>query len=408
MVAKPYTWPAELLPHTERKHRVLSDYVGRYVRVRCVSPHRRGFKLAVMDGFAGGGRYIGGSPGSPIIFVEQLASAIEAVNLGRAAQKMPQVTLQCRLSLNDADPDVIAILKENMAPALAPFVGHPQISFDVSYSTLSFEQAVPAFRQAVEAGGYKSVLFNLDQCGHSQVDLGTLKSLMDAAPSVEIFYTFMIEAMLAYLSQGSPERLLRQLEPAGVTSLSRLDEVINKEEWLARAEKVVFDTLQGLAPFASPFSINNPEGWRYWLIHLAKQPRARQVYNDVLHANSSSQAHYGRAGLRMLSYNPDHEGALYLFAGDDRERAREALCEDIPRVIASSGNRMSVADFYASVYNQTPAHNDDIHSAMLANPDLEVLTPAGKPRQKPHTIAASDIIKLKRQQTFMSLLGLKR
>lgn len=401
MAEKPYSWPAELLPHTARKHRILAGYFDQYLRVRCSLP-RRSLKLAIMDGFAGGGRYACGSPGSPIIFIEGLQSAIDAVNMERAGQSLPLLDVAVLLHLNDADPQVVALLQENVAPLLGALGGHPHIKLDVSFSAETFERAVPHF--LARAAGVRNLLFNVDQCGHSQVDPATLRRLMEAAPSVEIFYTFMVKALLTYLNARDPEKLLRQLRAIGVTSLDSLEEVMNKKEWLGQAELIVFETLKGLAPFASPFSIHNPDGWRYWLIHLAKSARARQVYNDVLHANASRQAHFGRAGLNMLSYDPAHEGALYLFEADDRERARFALAEDIPRVIAANGNRMSVERFYNAIYNHTPAHNDDIHQAMLDNPDLEVLTQARRQRRVAKAIEPGDVISLKRQQSFFSRL----
>ena len=48
----------------------------------------------------------------------------------------------------------------------------------------------------------------------------------------------------------------------------------------------------------------------------------------------------------------------------------------------------------------TPAHTDDIHSAMIENPDIEVLTQVGGERRKSNTIAVDDIIRLKRQMSF--------
>lgn len=401
MVQTPYSWPADLLPHTARKHRILTAYFDRYLRVRCKWP-ARAFKVAIMDGFAGGGRYTCGSPGSPLIFIEGLRATIDAVNIERVAQDLPPIDVRCHIHLNDADPEVVALLRTNVAPSVAELAGHPHLKLDIDFSAATFERAVPHFLDRVDGEGFKNLLFNLDQCGHSQVDLATLRRLTDAAPSVEIFYTFMVKALLAYLNQRQPEKLLRQLRPIGVTSLDHLDEVVNKEEWLARVEVIVFETLKGLAPFASPFSINNPDGWRYWLIHLAKSSKARQVYNDVLHANATSQAHFGRAGLNMLSYDPSHDGALYLFEADDRERARSALADDIPRVIAAAGDRMTVENFYNEVYNLTPAHNDDINQAMLDNPDLQVLTPAGRQRRVARTIGSSDVISLKRQRSFFS------
>jgi hypothetical protein len=59
-----------------------------------------------------------------------------------------------------------------------------------------------------------------------------------------------------------------------------------------------------------------------------------------------------------------------------------------------------VEDFYAEIYNMTPAHSEDVHAAIIENPDLEVITPAGGERRKAKTIAVGDTIKLKRQLTF--------
>src|SRR3546814_7831945 len=101
--------------------------------------------------------------------------------------------------------------------------------------------------------------------------------------------------------------------------------------------RLVFDSFNGCATYVSPFSINNPDGWRYWLIHFANSYRARQVYNNLLHANSSEQAHYGRAGLHMLSYDPRHEdGSLYLFDPSGRESRSEEHTSELQSLMRIS------------------------------------------------------------------------
>lgn len=174
-------------------------------------------------------------------------------------------------------------------------------------------------------------------------------------------------------------------------------------EGVGAIERLVFETFSSCAPFASPFSIQNPSGWRYWLIHFAKRARARQVYNDVLHANSSSQAHFGRPGLNMLSYNPREDGVLYLFDMNGRDQALKQLFDDIPRLLDQHGDTMNVGDFYEEVYNLTPAHSDDIHAAMINNPDLEVITPTGGARRSPGSITIADTLRLKIQRSFLPL-----
>ena len=59
--------------------------------VRCKLPQQERFRLAIVDGFAGGGRYQCGTPGSPLIFIEELKRAVEAVNTQRAVQGLGAV-----------------------------------------------------------------------------------------------------------------------------------------------------------------------------------------------------------------------------------------------------------------------------------------------------------------------------
>lgn len=179
---------------------------------------------------------------------------------------------------------------------------------------------------------------------------------------------------------------------------------MSTNNWLGAAEKLVFETFGNCALFVSPFSIHNPGGWRYWLLHFAKSYRARQVYNNILHKNSSAQAHFGRSGLNMLAYNPEHDdGNLYLFDQHGREMARNELMSDIPRLVSESGDVTGVGEFYESIYNMTPAHADDIHSAIIENPDIEVITEAGGTRRKANTIGFTDIIKLRDQRSFFPM-----
>lgn len=109
----------------------------------------------------------------------------------------------------------------------------------------------------------------------------------------------------AFLQKRQPEKLRSQLGYLGLSDndMQALDRLMSHGEWLGTAEKIVFDAFCHCAPYVSPFSINNPGGWRYWLIHFANFYRAREVYYNILHKNASLQAHFGRSGLHMLSHD---------------------------------------------------------------------------------------------------------
>ena len=409
MVEKRYEWAdgATLEDHSRRKHKILREYFFNYLTVRCQLPQQERFRLAVIDGFAGGGRYSCGTAGSPLIFIEELKHATEAVNSQRAAQGLGTIEIECFLILNDASRDVLEILKTNVAPLQAEIKqSDVKLHLGIEYLTEPFEAAYPTIKQFLQQGRYRNVLFNLDQCGHSHVERKTLIDIMRSYPSAEIFYTFAIEALVSFLRKSEPKLLAAQLGYIGLdsTDLRALEGVMNRGAWLGAAERLVFEAFRNCAPFVSPFSINNPNGWRYWLIHFANFYRARQVYNNILHHNSSAQAHFGRSGLNMLSYDPGHDvGTLYLFDDPGRQTAKGQLFDDIPRLISESGDVIGVGDFYESIYNITPAHTDDVHSAIIENPDIEVITPAGGERRRANTISVNDVLKLRMQKSFFPM-----
>lgn len=409
MVEKRYEWEAgaKLEEHSRRKHKILREYFYNYLTVRCQMPQQERFRLAIVDGFSGGGRYGCGTAGSPIIFIEELKNAIDAVNLKRSVYGLNSIEIECLLILNDAGTDVVEILKGNVSPVLAEIKETvPKLHVRVEYLNDRFEAVYPEIKKLLMLGKYRNVIFNLDQCGHSHVDRKTLTDIMCSYPSAEVFYTFSIEALISFLRKSEPTMLAAQLRFAGLDSsdLQALESAMSRKSWLGAAERLVFEAFRICARFVSPFSINNPGGWRYWLIHFANFYRARQVYNDILHQNSTAQAHFGRSGLNMLSYDPsDESGMLYLFDEDGRRRAQSQLFDDVPRLILESGDAVSVSSFYESIYNVTPAHSDDVHSAIMANADIEVITPTGGKRRKATAINVQDTLKLKKQKSFFPI-----
>ena len=405
MAEKPYQWTdgATLEPHSKRKHKILAEYFAAYLATRCQHRKQQKFRLAIIDGFAGAGRYKCLTAGSPLIFIQELQRATASINAQRAAKKFDPIQIEALLIFNDADRDAVELLKENVAPLMVEVgAGTGLLHLQVEYLNQPFEEAYLDVKRMLAQGRYNNVIFNLDQCGYSSVDRDTLTDIMRSYPSAEIFYTFAIQTLITFLRKQDSVKLLRQLHPYGIAAgdLEELGSGISKANWLGGAERLVFQTFKACAPFSSPFSIHNPDGWRYWFIHFANSYKARQVYNNVLHDNSSTQAHYGYSGLNMLSYNPKDDGALYLFDTDGRKVAREALISDIPRLISGSGDAIGVADFYENIYNSTPSHADDIHQAIIASPEIQVITPAGGERRTAHSIKTTDVLKLRPQASF--------
>lgn len=406
MAKKDYDWEngAVLEEHSKKKHSVLKEYFRQYLITRCQVPHQERFRLAIVDGFSGGGLYKCGSYGSPLIFVNTLIEATNEINFYRTTQGCKTVIVDCLLIFNDYSPDAISQLKINITPHLIRVKEEaPNLNIQIEYHSSEFEIIYEEIKKRLVLYKTSNVLFNLDQCGYSNVTSHIIRDIISTWRSAEVILTFMIDSMLAFLSPYKKTSYV-PLEPEmreKIELMLKDKGLLSTQEWLGEAEKIAYTHLKGCAAFVSPFSINNPTGWRYWLMHFANSHRARQVYNNILHNDTESQAHFGRSGLNMFSYTPDHKGALYLFNTDSRKAAKEDLYDDIPRLVAQSGDAMSMIDFYGAAYSETPAHSDDIHEMIIENPDLEVITETGGSRRKANTIKTSDVLKLTDQRNII-------
>src|SRR3546814_9199190 len=142
MAEKPYEWAdgATLEDHSRRKHKILREYFSEYLTVRCRLPQQERFRLAIVDGFAGGGRYQCGDAGSPLIFVEELKQAIETVNVQRAAQGLGLIEIECFMILNDHNRDAIEALQAKLAPLQTEIVQNvSKLHLRIAYLTDAFE-----------------------------------------------------------------------------------------------------------------------------------------------------------------------------------------------------------------------------------------------------------------------------
>ncbi|MCF6210602.1 MAG: three-Cys-motif partner protein TcmP [Gammaproteobacteria bacterium] len=411
MTRKSYDWDggAKLEEHTKKKHFILREYFREYLITRCQLPQQEKFRLAIVDGFTGAGLYKCGSFGSPMIFVNVLTKTANEINLHRLSQGMRLIIIECLLIFNDQDKFVIDQLRENIAPLFVTTKDdNENIYIETEFLNNSFEVIYPQIKQRLLSAKYHNVLFNLDQCGYSHVPSNIIRDIVNSWRSAEVLLTFMISSLLAYLSpqkevSGVP---LEAVVKGKIDSLLKNGgELLGKAQWLGEAEKIVYSHYKSCATYVSPFSINNPKGWRYWLMHFASSYRARQVYNNILHQDGESQAHFGRSGLHMLSYNSQNEGQLYLFNNSSRQSAKEALYNDIPRFVAESGDTLAMQDFYAAAYSETPAHSDDIHEMIIENPDMEVITESGGKRRQPNTVKAGDTLKLKSQKSMFFMFS---
>ena len=99
MTLQQYNWkdgPDLIQQHSVAKHRILEAYLAAYFRTLVSSPSQDALKLTLVDGFAGGGRYIHNDTrkpvkGSPFIFLEATREAEFLINKDRRKPVQLQV-----------------------------------------------------------------------------------------------------------------------------------------------------------------------------------------------------------------------------------------------------------------------------------------------------------------------------
>lgn len=413
MVKVSYDWlhGAVLGDHSIKKHEIIRRYLTEYLWIRCRMPQQSRFRFAIVDGFAGGGAYKGGIPGSPMIFLEVLIEQTKQINLRRKADGMATIMFDCLLIFNDISADAIEILKKNVKSLEIESQNNIHLHIKIEYMINDFETAYLSIKKLLNANLIsRNVLFNLDQCGNSMVKRRTISDILTTFKSAEVLLNLSIESMLVYLSVKDREALQKTLEAHGIpaNAIADIPSLINKRDMRAKIERLIFEAYRSCGQFVSPFAINNPGGWQYWLMHFSNEPKARQVYNDLLHSSPGVQGHIGRAGLNMLSFDPKNIDQEYLFGDTDRQRAREELYNDIPKAVSEFGDAVVVSEFMKCIWNETPSHSDDILSVIIENPDLQVITENGGERRSTKGIHPTDTIRINAQKSFFFIPSFKK
>ena len=132
---------AKLDEHSKRKHKILREYFHEYLITRCQLPYQERFRLAIIDAFAGAGKYSDGSYGSPLIFIDELKKTLIEINLSRTINGSKPIEIECLLVFNDIDREAVLLLKENAAALIADIKENClQLHINVLYLNSSFGQ----------------------------------------------------------------------------------------------------------------------------------------------------------------------------------------------------------------------------------------------------------------------------
>lgn len=412
MSRKPYNWkdgPDFIQQHSVAKHRILQSYLAAYFRTLVSSPNQDVLRLTLVDGFAGGGRYVHNDTrelvkGSPFIFLDATREAEFLINKDR---RKP-VRLEVDYFFIEADRHAHAHLDK----VLREEGYSSQIGNTIQLHHSKFQDQADSIIQFVKRKSPKNgrSIFALDQYGYKEVPTQLIQKIFTNLPSAEVILTFGVDSFLNYASDGKlTQSLLDEIGIPDVLNGRSIDDIKSSErDWRLFIQSGLYRTLVTRcgAKHFTPFFIRNNKGHGdYWLIHLSQHHRARDVMTEVHWDNNNYFIHYGGAGLdmfQMVGYDPDHDAehqgqSALGFEFDDvaRKASISALNEHIPRRVYANDEGLSFGVLFATTCNDSPASAGIYREAvenLIDQKVIEVVSADGVKRRSAQQIKANDQI----------------
>ena len=373
------------------------------------------FKIALVDGFAGGGKYEGGEEGSPLVLLRAVEEAGYLINCSRSP------TTQVKIRANH----YFVEKNNNNYVSLQESIKDSEYKSRLDENLFLFEgefrqhlaKIVGHIKEIAPKGGGGAIFF-LDQKGYTDVSIQDIQYIRNRLPQSEIIVTIGIGWLIDFI--GDEERLRSTASNIGISQYLDTNEIveIKKErsaEWRSIVESrfsVAFKKATGYSFFV-PFFIEPQYSHRgYWLLHLSSNVRAHNVMMQVIWRKGNYMKHYGDTGLDIyqISYKPSNQLILpgMSFREMQREEHKKGLIEKIPDYIWETGGG-SLLDIVKNTCNKTAADlplYKDSFSEVWNQGDIDIRGKGGGKKKK-REIHDSDIIIPKRQMSFF-FFGSKR
>lgn len=283
-----YPWsdgePVLIKQHSVAKHEVLRAYLVAYLRTLVVQPGQKEVSVTLVDGFAGGGRYIHEDTGqlllgSPFVFLEAVKEAQALLSIAR---KNP---LEWRLKYFFVEKSKAAC---NMLRQTLLDEGYgDSMGRDIHLLEGSFEKHAHAILGAIRDKSPISgrSIFLLDQYGYSEVPASQIRSILTTLPRAEVILTFAVDAFINYASDNPvTQTILSSLDLPDALRGRTIDEIKTSEKDFRLF--IQSQLYKGLvencgAKYYTVFFIRTKGHGVYWLVHLSQHPRARDVMTQV-------------------------------------------------------------------------------------------------------------------------------
>lgn len=421
MATSHYEWePGQAYPeiqqHSIAKHEILDAYLKAYIQTLASNPRREEFKLALVDGFAGGGAYRHATSGeivygSPFIMLRASKEAEYLINKDRNKP----------IAFNF---EYFFVEKSRKAKQCLEFELKYQgygsrLDQDIFLMNSEFDTQAGSIIEHIKKKSPRAgrAIFLLDQYGYSQVGTGLINKIIREVPGSEVILTFAVDALINYVSDKSEttQKLLNKIGTPDVLRGRTLEDIkCNERDWRLFIQSCLYQDLVEMcgAQYYTLFFIRSAKGHGdYWLIHFSKKARARDVMTRIHWQKNTNFIHYGGPGMNMFSalgYVPRNDDdftgqADFFFNEDARARSVRALMEQIPDFVRRYPFGIKFDKMFAATCNLSPASADVYKEAignLIAHGEVDVQGEDGSVRKMASSIKDSDLVMPPRQRNL--------
>lgn len=418
MPKKHYDWGQdgsipEIGEHSLAKHRIIDEYVSRYIKILSANPRQPYLNLTIVDGFCGGGLYTYGTetvPGSPLI----LLRAVKAAEAELSILRRNDFKINADFFFIDENPYHCQFLRREIWKSEFK----DELDKTIRIIPNQFEAVVPEINKFIKKKGtaHRSLFF-LDQYGWSNISLKTISNIITELSYPEVLLTFAVDSLINYLNEGqagSPGLLSLELNRSDVQELLTYK---NQAGWRFLIQNDLYRHIQNYtaAKHYTPFFIKSPKSGRsYWLLHLSKHVRARDEMATLHWDKQNHFIHHGKSGFQALGFDPSQDIAeqykLFDFNEINRDHSRDATLLQIPKIIRDdeswNSQGVTLEDIFSKLSNDSPVTKIIAGEAIVQlrqSKGIEITTKDGNPKPRANILSWDDRIILPRQRKLWSL-----
>lgn len=387
--------------HSIRKHEVLKEYLRIYVEIVGGYPYSSMLRLNLVDGFAGGGKYITSSgeihDGSPLLMIDTIETAASVLSLQK------KFKLHSRYYFVEKEPSSAAFLRDQIQEKYKSKLDN---SIFVIQDT--FQNRINEIISDIKKKGraHRTIFF-LDQYGYSEVSIKVLNKIFRELPKAEVILTFNVDSLIDYMSNTPAcQSILDKLNLD--FDLASLDEQKKQKRWRENIQFALYKDFKSKtkAGYMTNFFIKSSESTRsYWLLHLSMSPKAKDEMQKLHWQFKNHFVSETKTGLKVFpSYNPKYDidftrQSTMTFSSEDEVENKIKLLSEIPQNL--SYTPIQAKEFFLKHINDTPATQEMIYNSisdLSRKKEIKLTTKNDNPKKNKDRINDDDLIFIPRQQ----------